>query len=224
MSTDFLIPYAGTILRGLATTLVLSVIALVGGGIIGLSLAVVCQLRGRLLAGAIRRFVDIVRGIPVLVQMLIWYLGSSAAGISLEPFVAASLCLTVYAAAFISEIIRGGLGAVPSGQRDAALAIGLSRLYALARIEMPQVVPIVVPALIGFYIGLVKDTSMAYILGVSELTRTAKFIADVELRPLEIYLVVAALYFLICFPLSRVVGVVDRSYQRRGLVQQRMTA
>jgi polar amino acid transport system permease protein len=90
-------------------------------------------------------------------------------------------------------------------------------------IELPQAMPAVVPALVGFYIGLIKDTSLAYIVGLHELTRAAKLIADFTFRPLEIYVVIAALYFVMCFPLSRLVPLIERRLQRIGTAQTRLS-
>ena len=175
---------------------------------------------GDLLLGPV---VNLIRGTPALVQILAWYLGSSALGIPLDPFTAVLVALAVNSAAFISETLRGAIRAVPKGQREAALAIGLSTTYSVIRIELPQALPAIIPALMGFFIGLVKDTSLAYLVGLYELTTTAKIIAEREFRPLEIYLVIAVIYFALCFPLSRLVPIVERRLQRSGLAQQHLS-
>jgi polar amino acid transport system permease protein len=112
---------------------------------------------------------------------------------------------------------------VPAGQREASLALGLSRSYTVLGIQLPQALPAVVPALIGLYIGLIKDTSLAYIVGLHELTRQAKLIADFTFRPLEIYVVIAVLYFILCYPLSRVVPRVERRLRRTGAVSSQLS-
>jgi ABC-type amino acid transport system permease subunit len=90
-------------------------------------------------------------------------------------------------------------------------------------IELPQALPAIVPALIGFFIGLVKDTSLAYILGTYELTRTARLIAEREFRPLEIHPVIALIYLVLCFPLARIAIFANRRLGRSGLVQERLS-
>ncbi|MFN8518446.1 MAG: ABC transporter permease subunit [Chloroflexota bacterium] len=120
------------------------------------------------------------------------------------------------------RIIRGALASVPRGQREAALALGLGRTYALRAIELPQAMPVVLPALMSFYIGLIKDTSIAYIVGLHELTRSAQFIADFERKPLEIYLTIGLVYFTLCFPLSRIATRLERRFGRSGLTQERL--
>jgi polar amino acid transport system permease protein len=167
--------------------------------------------------------IDLIRGTPLLVQLMVWYLVPSALQIDIHPFLAAAIGLSINAGAYLSEILRGGIAAVARGQREAALALGLSRTYSMFGIELPQALPSVVPAVAGFYIGLIKDTSLAYIVGLHELTRQAKLIADFTFRPLEIYVVIALIYFALCFPLSRLVPVVESRLRRTGAAQARLS-
>jgi polar amino acid transport system permease protein len=223
MRWDFLGSYFPVLADAALTTMRLSIIAFLAGFALGFCVATGRMLGGRVLDSALRGAVDLLRGTPLLVQLLAWYLASSALGLPLSPFAAAAIGLSVNAGAFISEIVWGGLASIAKGQREAALSIGLSAAYSIFAIELPQAVPAIVPALIGFYIGLIKDTSLAYILGLYELTRTAKLIAEREFRPLEIYLVIAGIYFVMCFPLSRLVAVIDRRARGKGLAQARIT-
>jgi polar amino acid transport system permease protein len=216
MRFDFLPNFVGVLAEAAVLTIGLSVVALLGGGVIGGLVALARVLGGRPVDRLLTLPLDLVRGTPLLVQLMLWYLVPSALRVDVSPFAAASLGLSLNAGAFISEILRGGVTAVPRGQREAALALGLSRTYSILRVELPQALPAIVPALIGFYIGLVKDTSLAYIVGLHELTRQAKLIADFTFRPLEIYLVIAVIYFGVCFPLSRVVPLVERRLRRSG--------
>src|SRR5262249_41910568 len=161
----------------------LSLAALIGGAIIGSVLALGRLLGGRAIDRILTVPVDLIRGTPLLVQLLIWYLAPGALHIDISPFASATLGLSVNPGAYISEILRGGTRAVPQGQREAALALGLSRRFSILGVEFPQAMPAIVPALVGFYIGLIKDTSLAYIVGLQELTREAKLIADFTFRP-----------------------------------------
>jgi len=223
MRWDFLSSYIPVLTDAAVMTLRLSIIAFLAGLMLGFFVAIGRMLGGRAIDAVLRAPVDVLRGTPLLVQLLAWYLVSSALGLPLSPFAAAAIGLSVNAGAFISEIVWGGLASIARGQREAALSIGLSAAYSIFAIELPQAVPAIVPALIGFYIGLIKDTSLAYILGLYELTRTAKLISEREFRPLEIYLVIAGIYFLMCFPLSRLVAVVDRRARSKGMAQARIT-
>ena len=219
----FVGPYLPLILEATQLTVVLSLASFAAGLGLGFLVAVARVLGGRDTNAVLGGLVDLVRGTPLLVQLLVWYLGLSVLGLELSPFAAALVGLTVNAAAFISEILRGAIRAVPFGQREAALAMGLSPAYSVVGIELPQALPAIVPALMGFFIGLVKDTSLAYILGLYELTRTGKIIAEREFRPLEIYLVVALIYFVLCFPLSQFAIYANRRLGRTGLVQERLS-
>jgi polar amino acid transport system permease protein len=220
---DFLGTFLGQIALAGLLTIALSVVALVGGAVIGSLIALVRLLGGRLADRVLTLPIDLIRGTPLLVQLMVWYLIPGAIHWEVSPFAAASIGLSVNSGAFISEILRGGITAVPRSQREAALALGLSRTFTIFRIELPQALPAVVPALVGFYIGLIKDTSLAYIVGLHELTRQAKLIADFTFRPLEIYVVIAALYFVLCFPLSRLVPVVERRLRRTGTLTSRLS-
>lgn len=222
MRWDFLPAYSPIIWESTVLTIVLSLTSFS----LGLGLAFLIAL-GRVLGGRdanriLGTLVDFVRGIPLLVQLLIVYLGTNALGLRLNPFVAAVAGLSLYAAVFISEILRGAIRAVHSGQRDGALAIGLTPRQSVIGIELPQALPAIVPALIGFLISLVKGTSLAYVLGLFELMRTGKLIADSVFRPLETYVFIALAYFLLCFPLSKIADRVNRRLGRSGLVQERL--
>lgn len=222
MDWTFLPQYIPVLTKAAFTTIELSVLALACGGLLGVGIALARVLGGSTLNTLLSVAVDTVRTTPLLVQILIWYLGAAALGLSVGPFTAAVVALSVNAGAFISEIVRGGVAAVPRGQREAALSVGLSTAYSVLGIEIPQALPAIVPALISFYIGLIKDTSLAYIVGLLELTRTGAFISNQEFRPLETYLVVAAIYFAICFPVSRFGQYMDHRMRRTGLTQERL--
>ncbi len=223
MRFDFLGSFVGQIGLAALLTIALSIVALVGGAVLGSLIALARVLGGRPADRLLTLPVDLIRGTPLLVQLMAWYLIPGAFHWDVSPFAAAGIGLSVNSGAFISEILRGGVAAVPRGQREAALALGLSRPFTVLRIEFPQALPAVVPALVGFYIGLIKDTSLAYIVGLHELTRQAKLIADFTFRPLEIYVVIAALYFVLCFPLSRLVPIVERRLRRTGALTSRLS-
>src|SRR6266567_5889380 len=222
MRWDFLPNFAGVIGQATLITIALSVVALVGGGIVGSVIAFSRLLGGRAADRVLVLPIDLIRGTPLLVQLMIWYLVPSALHVDISPFLAAALGLSLNAGAYISEILRGGISAVSRGQREAALALGLSRTYSIFGIELPQALPSIVPAVAGFYIGLIKDTSLAYIVGLHELTREAKLIADFTFRPLEIYVVIAVVYFALCFPMSRLVPTIEQRLRRTGATQVRL--
>jgi His/Glu/Gln/Arg/opine family amino acid ABC transporter permease subunit len=207
------------LLRGTLTTIELALGAFVAGTALGLVISAGRSLGGRDADLLLGLAVDVVRGSPLLVQLLVIYLGASAVGLSLGPFAAALLGLSINAAAYLSEIFRGGIGSVPRGQTEAGLTVGLTPVRALWEVVLPQSVPVIIPAMMGFFIGLLKDTSLAYVLGLLELTRMGKNVMDRTFQPFEISLVVAAIYFVLCFPLAQLVRVVDARMRARGLAQ-----
>jgi polar amino acid transport system permease protein len=222
MDWQFLPQYLPVLITATETTISLSLLALLGGCSLGVAIALLRLLTGSAANAVASGIVDAIRTTPLLVQILIWYLGAAAVGHPMDPFAATFVALSVNSGAFISEIVRGAIIAVPRGQREAALSVGLSRAYSILTIEMPQAAPAIVPALISFFIGLIKDTSLAYIVGLLELTRTGAFISNQNGRPLETYIAIAVIYFFICFPVSRFGKYVDRRLRRTGLVQERL--
>ncbi len=222
MNFAFLPQYVPDLLRGTETTLALSILSLIVAGALGTVIAITRILVGRWPDRAIGLIVDLIRATPLLVQILLWYLGSSALGIPISVFPAAVLAVSVNYAAFISEAVRGAVLGVPRGQREAAVSLGVSPLYSVVAIELPQALPAIVPAVVGLFIGLVKDTSFAYILGLLELTRTGEFISNQSYRPIETFLVVALIYFVICFPISRLGRHLDQRMRRSGMAEERL--
>jgi len=210
------------LLRGTQVTIELSLLAFAGGGVLGFTIALLRVLGGSDVTLVVKPLVDVVRGSPLLVQLLAVYLGSSVLGFSLNPLTAAFVGLSINAGAYLSEIIRGALTSVPKGQTEAGLAVGLSRMYVVWGIILPQAFPVIVPAAMGFFISLVKDTSLAYVLGLLELTRAAKDIVDRTLDPFHTYVIVMLIYFALCYPLSVLVRVVDRQLQHKGLARERL--
>jgi polar amino acid transport system permease protein len=207
------------LLRGTLTTIKLALTSFGAGTVLGLALAAGRTLGGRDANVLLGLAVDVVRGSPLLVQLLVIYLGASAIGLSLGPFAAAVLGLSINAAAYLSEIFRGGIGSVAPGQTEAGLAVGLTPAQTLREVVLPQALPVIIPAMMGFFIGLLKDTSLAYVLGLLELTRMGKNVMDRTFQPFEISLVVGAIYFVLCFPLAQLVRVMDARMRARGLAQ-----
>jgi polar amino acid transport system permease protein len=213
------LPY---LLRGTLVTIELSLLAFAGGGLLGFMIAMLRVLGGSDVTLVMKPFIDLVRGTPLLVQLLAVYLMSSALGFSLSPLMAAVVGLSINTAAYLSEIIRGAINSIAKGQTEAGLAVGLSPAYVVWAIVLPQALPVIVPASMGFFIGLVKDTSLAYVVGLLELTRAAKDIVDRTLEPFGTFVIVMVIYFALCYPLSVLVRVVDRQMQHKGLVRERL--
>lgn len=204
----------GILLNGLWITIQLSAMGIVLGTIVGLFVALIRHARVPVLSQVARVYVEIFRGSPLLLQLFFVFFGFPYLGLEVSPLEAALTALTLYGGAYISEIIRAGIEAVPRGQYEAAQALGLSNYAVMRHVVLPQTLAVVLPPLVGFYIGLIKDTSLATIIGYQELMRQSQSIIDRTARPLEVFAVVALLYFVLCYPLSRLVTYLDR---RRAL-------
>lgn len=194
---------SGILFAGFVGTVVLSIATIVTGTILGLLVAVLRTAHIRGLGVPLRIYLEVFRGSPLLVQMLFIYFGAAYLGLRfVETFTAALIALTLYEGALISEIFRAGIEAVPKGQREASRSLGLSRVQIERYVILPQTVTIVLPPLVGQYIGLVKDTALAAAIGYFELVREGQAIIDRIGMPIEVFAVVSVLYFVICYPMS----------------------
>ena len=155
-------------------------------------------------------YVELIRNTPMLVQIFFLYFGLPQFKIYLPALFAGILGLTINNTAYIAEIVRSGIQSIPKGQWEAAKCIGLNPVDVLRDVVLPQSFKISLPALIGFHLGLIKDTSIASIIGYSELLREGKTIMNVTGYPFETYILVAVIYFIICYPLSKYVGWTER--------------
>jgi polar amino acid transport system permease protein len=214
MGWQGIIDSSGILFTGFVNTLTLSIATIVLGTALGLVVGVLRAARVPALRMPLRIYLEVVRGSPLLVQMLFIYFGAAYLGLrGVETFIAALVALTLYEGALISEIFRAGIEAVPRGQREAARSIGLSRLQIERYVILPQTVTIVLPPLVGQYIGLVKDTALATAIGYFELVREGQAIIDRIGMPIEVFIVIAAIYFVICYPMS----LVARRLEKRAL-------
>jgi polar amino acid transport system permease protein len=136
------------------------------------------------------------------VQLFLAYFGAAFAGLNVPPLAAAAVAFTLYASAFFGDIWRGAIEGVPSGQWEAASALGLRRLTALRLVIVPQAIRPAIPPTVGFVVQLVKNTALASIIGFRELTRAGQIVSNVTFQPLAVFLTVAVLYFIICYPIS----------------------
>lgn len=190
--------------QGALLTLALCVVAGVVGTILGLILAVAQNCPLRVLRWLGRLYVTVVRGIPLLVIVFFVYFGIPLLfpSISLNGFVTAAFALTGFATAYMAEIFRGSIEAVPVGQTEASAALGLGYFRRLLYVIFPQMLKIAVPPGIGFLIALVKDSSLVTVIGFVELTSAGNIVSNLTGNPIVTYLVVAAFYFVICYAIS----------------------
>lgn len=207
MSRDFGGPELLFLLAALRWTLLLTAVAFLGGGVGGavVALARISPRPGVRWAGKL--FVGLLQGTPLLLQLFVVFYGLTVlTGVRLDPWPAVALAFTLYAAAFLGDIWRGALEAIPRTQWEAATALGLRRTATLWTVIVPQAGRIAIPPTVGFLVQLIKNTSVAAIVGFVELTRAGQLMVNVTFQPMVIYPLVAALYFAVCFPISVAAG------------------
>jgi len=194
--------YRQKFVQGWLVTLGLSVAALVLSVLIGLVVALLLAARNPLVEATGRIYVELIRGTPLLVQLLLgFYVVANAVGLE-NRFVVGTLVLAAFSGAYMAEIFRGGLDAIPKTQRDSARAIGLSRWQAFRLVVLPQAVRLVLPAVAGQLVSLIKDSSLLSVIAISELTLNAQEVNSFTYSTLESYLPLAVGYLLLTLPLS----------------------
>lgn len=183
-------------------TVLLSLIAFAGGACLGLAVALSRASERAALRAASAIFIRIFQNTPLLMQLFVVYFGVSILGLDIDPLAAAALGLILNAAAFLGEIWRGCIQAVPPGQQEAGKALGLGGFHRMWLIVLPQALRIAVAPTVGFMVQIVKNTSLASIIGFTELTRSGQITNNATFRPFLTFGIVAVLYFALCWPLS----------------------
>lgn len=202
MNNEFNINHLYFLAQGAGWTVVLSLMAFVGGGLLGFCVALARISRSRTLRWLALGYVQLVQGTPLLILMFLSYFGLSIMGLSLPAIVAAGLSMTIYVSAYIGEIWRGCIEAVPKTQWEAAECLALTPSQRLFMVILPQALRIATPPTVGFMVQIVKNTSLASVVGFVELARAGQIINNSLFEPFVVYMLVAGLYFLLCFPLS----------------------
>ncbi|MGY3442721.1 MULTISPECIES: amino acid ABC transporter permease [unclassified Bradyrhizobium] len=195
--------------------LALTVLIILVSWICGLIAALGKQSRLKVVRGAADFYVWFIRGTPTLVQVFIVYFGFPQLGLKLSPFVAGTLALGVSSGAYVAETIRSGLTAIPRGQMESALALGMSRAGAMHRIILPQVFRIILPSLTNEAISALKNTSLLSTITVVELTLYSQLLIASTFRPFDFYIASAFIYLVMTTLLSRLAQWLERSYALR---------
>jgi len=183
-------------------TVLLSLIAFAGGALVGLPIALMRVSPSHALRIVAGGYIQLIQGTPLLILLFLTYFGLGILGYKLAPLVAAGLALTLYAAAFLGEIWRGCIEAVPRTQWEASDCLGLDRFQQYAYVILPQAVRLAIPPTVGFMVQIVKNTSLASVVGFVELARAGQIVNNSTFEPFIIFCIVAAIYFAMCYPLS----------------------
>lgn len=185
-------------------TLALTALAFLGGGIVGIFVALLRVSPWWPLRVIGAGYVAIIQGIPLLAWLFVFFFGLPiVANYQVSPWIAATVAYSIYSGAFLGEIWRGCLVAIPRQQWEAGSALGLGFFEQLRYVIVPQAVRISIPPTVGFLVQLIKNTSLAAVIGFVELTREGQLTTAATYRPFTVYIVVAAIYFALCFPLTQ---------------------
>ena len=217
MFTNFSIVHIQVLLNGLLWTVILSLISFVFGGLVGFALALGGISKNRVVAGVVNSYISLVQGTPVLILMFVIYFGLPITGVEVSSLVAASVAMVIFSSAFLGTIWRASLQSVARTQWEAADCLALSSWQRMGLVILPQAVRIATPPTVGFMVQIVKNTSLASVIGMAEVTYIAKQVNASTFQPFTTYLVIALFYFSICFPLS----VLSRRFERIYSVSRR---
>jgi len=190
------------LLKGLQWTIVLSAVAFACGTVTGLGVALVRTSGVRVLQRIAAGYIALFQGTPLLMQLFVVYYGLALYGVMLDAWVAIAIGFTLHASAYLGEIWRGAIEAVPRGQVEAAKALSLGYFWRMRDVILPQALRISLPATIGFLVQLIKGTSLAAFVGFTELSRAGSMVSNQIFKPLLVFGIVGLMYFVICWPLS----------------------
>ncbi len=216
------LPY---LLEGLKVTVQLAAISILLSFFLGLFLGMARLSKNRLVRIPALLYIEIVRGTP-LIMVIFWvfFLIPILVGRPIQPFNSAVAAFTLFTSAYIAEIVRAGIKSIPGGQVEAALASGLNYWQTMRYIILPQAITKMIPPLVGQFISLFKDTSLAYIIGVLELTRRATIVNNREFKSFEIFTFVALIYFIICYAMSRYAKFLEKKRQKKIIPEPEIMA
>lgn len=191
-------------------TILLALVAMIGGGLLGIVVAVLRVVPFKPANWLAIGYINLIQGTPLLGQLFVFFFGLPLFGLSVEAWTAAALSLSIYASAFFGEIWRGSLQSVSPRQWEAGASLGLTYAQRLFYVVLPQAIRISIAPTVGFLVQLVKNTSLTALIGFVELTRASQIISGATFAPLPVYLTAAAFYFAICFSLSQLSHMLER--------------
>lgn len=204
--------YFPVLLQGLNMTLVISALATLLGSAIGIVMGLARISRNILVRTGASIYVEIIRGIPLLVFLMYIFFGLGAF-VEISAFTAAVLGLGIFSGAYVAEIVRGGIEAIPKGQMEAARSLGMTYLQAMWFIIIPQAMRAILPALAGQFITLIKDSSLVSVISIVDLTMVSKNLVVRTFQPFEIWTLTAAFYLILTYTCSKLLRMWEKKYR-----------
>ena len=183
-------------------TVAVTLLAFAGGGLVGLVVMFLKVANSRIARWTAAIYVELFQGTPLLAQLFVVYFGFGLFGYDVSPWIAVSAAFTLWSAAFLGEIWRGCVQAIPRAQWEASASLGLTFLEQVRYVIAPQAARIAVPPTVGFLVQIIKNTSLASVIGFIELTRAGQIVNAATFRPFLVYCTVAVIYFALCYPLT----------------------
>jgi polar amino acid transport system permease protein len=160
----------------------------------------------------VKLYIEIFQGTPLLMQLFLVFFGLPLLGVEVQPWIAATVGLTLFTSAYLAEIWRGCVEAIPKGQWEASSSLAMNYFEQLRHVILPQATRIAIGPTVGFGVQAVKDTALVSIIGFTELTKAGTMISNATFRPFVVYGLVAVIYFVICYPLTRYARTLERKW------------
>ena len=208
---------ASNLLVAIRWTLVLALVTFVGGAIVGLCMLFMRTSRYVILQRLGRGYIEVFQGTPLLMQLFLAFFGIALLGVDVPAWLAAGFALTLWAAAFLSEIWRGCVEAIPKGQWEASSSLALTRLQQMRHVVLPQALRIAVAPTVGFGVQIIKGTALSSVIGFTELSKAGTVMVNATFQPFTVYTLVALMYFALCWPLSLYSKFLERKFNAAHL-------
>jgi His/Glu/Gln/Arg/opine family amino acid ABC transporter permease subunit len=199
------------LIKGLGVTLALSAITVVGGAIIGFLVCLFTMSNSKILKFLGKAYIEVIRGIPLFLQLYIFYILLSN---EISSFVAIAIALIVNSGAYVAEIIRAGIQSIDKGQYEASRSLGMSKRKTMIKVILPQSIKNIIPAIGNEYVTIIKETSLGSAFFIGDLMTVQKQIGNDSYDFLGAYIVVAIFYFISTFSLSKIISRIERAYKK----------
>ena len=191
-------------------TVLLSLVAFIGGGLPGMVILFLRTAKNKAAQRSAWGYIELFQGTPLLMQLFLVFFGLSLVGLNVPPWLAAGTALIVWTSAFLSEIWRGCVEAIPKGQWEASASLGMSFLEQMRWVVLPQAMKIAIPPTVGFSVQVIKATALTSIIGFVELSKAGTVVTNATFEPFTVYGLVALIYFVLCWPLSKASQMLER--------------